>query len=174
MALDDCPRVPRGWYLAQLKAGGHVRATENLHRQGFRTFMPMREVTQRRAGRLETARRALFPGYLFVQATARSRPWQSINSTYGVGRLVAFGRDAPAELPEALMTGLFARVAADDALMPCTDLRVGERVRIVAGPFAAFLARVESIPEKGRIFALLDLMGRTVRAEVSPMQVERL
>jgi hypothetical protein len=30
------------------------------------------------------------------------------------------------------------------------------------------------MPEQGRIFALLDIMGRCVRTEVTPAQVERL
>lgn len=174
MALDFGLRLARGWYLAQLKPGGHARAIENLRRQGFGTFMPMREVTRRRTDRLHSGRRPLFPGYLFVQASCDSRPWRAINSTFGVGRLVGFGAAGPSELPQALMSGLFARVGPDDALIGCDDFHIGERVRIVSGPFAELLARIEAIPEQGRIFALLDIMGRSVRAELAPSQLERL
>lgn len=174
MAPDPQVRSAQGWFLAQLRPGGLMRATENLRRQGFGTFMPQREVTRRQAGRLQPALRSLFPGYLFVQVSDASRPWRAINATYGVGRLVAPGAAPPAELPEALMAGLFARVGPQDVLAPCADFQVGERVRIIAGPFAALLARIEAIPESGRIFALLDFMGRTVRAELAPAQIERL
>lgn len=167
-------REPRDWYLAQLKPGGLVRATENLARQGVVSFMPRREVTQRRRGRMERIRRPLFPGYLFVRVPPRTLPWRTVNSTFGVSRLIGFGAAGPAQVPEALMAGLFARVGPGDAFVPAPDLRTGEEVRIVAGPFAGLLARIESIAEPERIHALLDIMGRSVRAEVTPADLERL
>jgi transcriptional antiterminator RfaH len=174
MALDQGPRSPRSWHIAQLKPGGLGRAAENLARQGIATFMPLREVTRRRSGRLERRVRPIFPGYLFLQVPPGARPWRSINATYGVARLVAFAGETPAEVPEALMEGLFARVGPGELLLPPDDFRAGDRVRIVAGPFATLLAEIEAMPEQGRIFALLDIMGRCVRTEVTPAQVERL
>lgn len=174
MALDFGRDDTRNWFLAQLKPGGLARARENLARQGFRTFMPERSETRRRSDRLVGVRRPLFPGYLFVQVEPEMRPWRSINATLGVSRLVAFGGERPHEVPAHLIAGLMARTDAGGHWRAAEDLEVGTAVRIISGPFADILARIDAIPETGRIYALLEIMGRTVRAELAPEDLERL
>ena len=174
MALDFGSGDARHWYLAQLKPGGLQRARENLGRQGFPVFMPHRTETWRRAGRLHEAQRPLFPGYLFVQIDPEARPWRRVNATWGVSRLVSFGPDGPREVPAPLVAGLMARTDGAGSWCAAEDLRAGDRVRIIAGPFARIIAEIDTIPEQGRIFALLEMMGRTVRAEVAPEDLERL
>ncbi|MEM9474854.1 MAG: hypothetical protein AAGA71_06150 [Pseudomonadota bacterium] len=49
----------------------------------------------------------------------------------------------------------------------------GDSVRVVAGPFANVLACVEAAPERDRVFVLLDMMGRDVRATLQPGDLER-
>ena len=51
---------------------------------------------------------------------------------------------------------------------------VGDGVRVVAGPFANAIARIDALPEKDRIFVLLEMMGRQVRAMVQPRNLELL
>jgi transcriptional antiterminator RfaH len=62
------------------------------------------------------------------------------------------------------------------ATAPTRDMlfEPGEDVRVVVGPFADLVAKVEAAPEKDRIFVLLDMMGRTVRAQLSGADLERL
>jgi transcriptional antiterminator RfaH len=174
MALDAACLEVRNWYLAQLKPGGLARATENLRRQGFHTFMPHRPATRRHGTRLFAARRPLFPGYLFVKVEPGTHPWRTLNATFGVSRMVGFGAEGPRAVPEALVAGLMARTDAGGEWRAADDLAVGAVVRIVAGPFADTLARIDAIPEAGRIHALLEMMGRTVRAEFAPRDLQRL
>lgn len=174
MALDVVRDDIRHWYLIQLKPGGLARATENLGRQGFATFMPHRQETRRHAGRLVSSRRPLFPGYLFVRVEPGMHPWKTINATWGVARLVSFGAGGPREVPGSLIGGLMARTDAAGDWQVADALEIGAAVRIMAGPFADMLARIDSIPENGRIFALLEMMGRTIRAQLAPEDLERL
>lgn len=164
----------RHWFLAQLKPGGFPLATRNLERQGFDTFMPFQGVTRRRAGRLEHATRPIFPGYLFVRILPHVAGWRAINSTYGVAKLVALEGDRPTEVPGGIIAGLRARIAEDGAFLPARDLAVGDVVRLVAGPFANAIARIDAVPERDRIFVLMEMMGRQVRAVVSPRALELL
>ena len=151
--------------LAQLKPGGFPLATRNLERQGFDTFMPFQGVTRRRAGRLEHATRPIFPGYLFVRILPDVAGWRAINSTYGVAKLVALEGDRPTPVPGGIIAGLRARIAEDGAFMPARDLAVGDVVRLVAGPFANAIARIDAVPERDRIFVLMEMMGTLVEAE---------
>ncbi len=60
------------WYLIQFKPNSHRLAERNLLRQGFETFLPMQEVTRRKASRFVNDLRPLFPGYMFVSVNSVS------------------------------------------------------------------------------------------------------
>jgi len=165
--------VSEPWYLAQLKPGGFERAVTNLARQGYESFMPMREETRRRAERWDTKLRPLFPGYLFVKVPDDRQQWRSINATYGVSRLVALDAGRPTQVAPELIAALQARVLEDGKLKPTAEFDVGDKVRVVSGPLADKLAEIESVPEQGRIYVLLELMGRYTKAMLSATDVER-
>jgi|SRR6056297_443982 len=160
------------WYLAQLKPGGFERAVTNLARQGYESFMPLREETRRRAGRWTKSLRPLFPGYLFVNVPDSKRQWQSINATYGVSRLVALEAGRPTPVAPSLVSALRNRMSENGLLQPATALKTGDQVRVVSGPFTDMLAEIEAVPEQGRIYVLIDLMGRYAKAELAAADVE--
>lgn len=164
--------VDEPWYLAQLKPGGFERAVTNLARQGYESFMPLREEARRRAGRWNKSLRPLFPGYLFVKVPDNKRQWQSINATYGVSRLVALESGRPTPVAPRLVLELRNRMSANGLLQPVADLKTGDLVRVVSGPFYDVLAKIEAVPEQGRIYVLLDLMGRYVKTELAASDVE--
>ena len=39
--------LDKKWYLAQIKLNSYLFAIQNLERQGFQTFLPKMEITQR-------------------------------------------------------------------------------------------------------------------------------
>ena len=82
-----------GWFLAQIKPNCATIANRNLRRQGFETFLPMEEETRQRSGKFVTTKRPLFPGYIFVAFDANRGHLRSVNSTYGITKLVSFGKD---------------------------------------------------------------------------------
>lgn len=118
------------WYLAQLKPGGLERAKISLARQEFESFMSAQEVSQRRSGRLSSAMRPLFPGYLFVRIPPSRQDWRAINNTYSISRIVALQNGHPTEFPSDLMLALRARTDFKGRLQAPDDLVAGKRVRI--------------------------------------------
>lgn len=136
--------------------------------------MPMRQKTTRRAGRLAYVKRPLFPGYLFIELGSNAPTWRSISATYGVAKAVCFVPGKPVQVPFEVISAL--KLASSDQEDYTTDpdpFLLGERVRVVVGPFADFLARVEATPERDRVFVLLEMMGRAVRTSIRPADLER-
>jgi len=121
-----------------------------------------------------TARKPLFPGYLFVDVPPDAGRWRSLNSTYGVARMVSLDARAPTEVPRGLVEEIQARCDDDGCLVTPDILHAGDRVRVVEGPFARMIAQIEAVDDNARIFVLLDLMGQKVRTEVKARSVERL
>ena len=160
------------WYLAQLKPGGFDRAKTNLRRQNFQTFMPVRATSLRRNGRIVPAQKPLFPGYLFAQVLPDQQNWRAINSTYGVARLVSLGQGHPTRVPAGFMIDLHHRTDADGHFGAPEDLKPGDRVRIISGPFSRQIAEIEEADSKDRVILLMELMGRAVRTQVSAHHLE--
>ena len=154
------------WFVAQLKPNCAAIAERNLVRQGFALFSPFEQLSVRRGQQFKLVQKPLFPGYIFINMAAGSAPWQSINATYGVSRLVSFSLSAPAPVPADLMANLMLRCDAAGKLMPSRTFAEGEAVRIIAGPFADFIGTVEGIAPQQRIWLLLDILGTHTRVAV--------
>ncbi len=172
--MPDQPSGPL-WYLAQFKPNCHRIAERNLLRQGFGTFLPLVEETRRVRGRFVTRLQPLFSGYLMVSLEKRKGGWGAINSTYGVSRLVTLGPE-PTPVPGELVRALMQRCDSDGKLLaPNVDelddpdtrgLHPGDQVQLIKGPFADFVATVDSLAPDRRVWVLMELMGSQTRVAV--------
>ena len=159
------------WYLIQFKPNSYRLAERNLHRQGFETFLPMQKITRRKASRFVSDLKPLFPGYMFVSVKSELAPWRTINSTIGVSKLVSF-EGKPKPLPLQLISGLMLRCDASGSLLPPKSLSEGDSVEMLNGPFASFIAAVETIDAEQRIWVLMDFMGRKTRMQITADQLQ--
>ena len=159
------------WYLIQFKPNSHCLAERNLLRQGFETFLPMQKITRRKASRFVSDLKPLFPGYMFVSVNSDLAPWRTINSTIGVSRLVSF-EGKPKPLPLQLISGLMLRCDVSGTVLPPKSLSEGDSVEMLTGPFANFIATVDSIDPEQRIWVLMDFMGQKTRMQVSADQLQ--
>jgi transcriptional antiterminator RfaH len=160
------------WYLAQVRPNQFHIAEHNLARQDFAVFSPTQAETRRRGGRFVSETRPLFPGYLFVSFNPASGAWRTINSTYGVSRLVTFGARVPAPVPHALVAGLMARCDEAGHLLPPQALKPGDRAHVLSGPFAQFVATVESLAPQRRVSVLLEVLGSQTRVWLDVGQLQ--
>lgn len=158
------------WFLAQLKPNCASIADKNLKRQGFRTFLPMEEETRQKGGKYVTAMRPLFPGYIFVAFDAARGVWRTVNSTYGITRLVSFGKE-PTAVPRDLVSELMQRCDTTGKLLSPKLLTPGDQVTLTKGPFANFAAKVEKIAPDRRVWVLMEVMGGQTRIAVGADQL---
>lgn len=159
------------WFAVQCQANREQGAAMQLRNQDFQVFLPLRRKIWRRARRSEIRRVPFFPGYLFVALDLERDRWRSINGTIGVQRLVMAGGEArPVALPQGLIEALRGRADDRGLLAPETwpeALEVGQRVRIVTGPFDNRLGELIGLDDAGRVRVLVELLGRRIPAVLS-------
>lgn len=158
------------WFLAQLKPNCANIADKNLKRQGFKTFLPTEVETRERSGKFVTAMRPLFPGYIFVAFDEARGFWRTVNSTYGITRLVSFGKE-PTAVPLDVVSQLMLRCDSEGKLLPPKLLKPGDQVTLASGPFASFVAEVEKIAPDHRVWVLMEIMGGQTRVTVGAGQL---
>jgi len=108
---------------------------------------------------------------MFVSVNSELAPWRSINSMIGVSKLVSF-EGKPKPLPLQLISGLMLRCDASGFLLPFKSLNKGDNIKMITGPFASFIATVDTINPEQRIWVLLHFMGQKTRMQVSADQLQ--
>ena len=131
----------------------------------------MQKITSRKASRFVSELKPLFPGYMFVSVNSDLAPWRTINSTIGVSKLVTF-EGKPKPLPLQLISDLMLRCDASCVLLPPKSLNEGNSVEVLTGPFANFIATVDTIDPEQRIWVLMDFMGQKTRMQVTTDQLQ--
>ena len=147
------------WYAVHCLSNRETMASLNLLNQDFPIFLPRRQRTRRHARKIDVVLAPFFPGYLFVHLDLKRDQWRKVNGTYGVGRLVMQG-EAPAPAPRGVVEAL--REACDESgvlRLPGDELKPGQSVRIVAGPFSDFVGEIDRLEDSERVRVLLDIMG---------------
>mgnify|MGYP001378962374 CR=1 FL=1 len=158
------------WFLVQFKPNSHRIAEKNLTKQGFKTFLPMQELTKRRASRFVNVLRPLFPGYMFVEVNPKAAPWQKINGTIGISRIVSM-KNTPYPVPIDLVLALMRRCDQSGKIVTQTKIKHGDTVKFSLGPFTNFIAKVEEIESQQRIWILLDFMSHKTRIHAQADQL---
>jgi transcription elongation factor/antiterminator RfaH len=155
------------WYVVHSQPCREFKAQAQLQRQGFRTFLPRFAKTTRHARKLSTVSAALFPRYLFVELDVSRDRWRSVNGTIGVAGLV-MGKELPTAVPSGIVESLLAACTADGFIDLSEKFGIGDRVRLLTGPFADLVGELARIDGAGRVTVLLQLLGGAV-----PVSVER-
>jgi len=156
--------MTKEWFVIQLKPNSHHQAKKNLTRQGFDTFLPLHEITLRKASRFVKSTKPLFPGYMFVSFNKAENKWQKIKNTYGVSRLITFNSSLKS-IPSTFVDNLMLRYDTSGKLIPIVKMKKGDKVEILEGPFANLIATIEKYESEERIWVLMDLMGRKTKIQ---------
>jgi len=154
-----------GWIALYTKANQERTALTNIKRQNFSAYCPMIERTRKHARKVEKVRRPLFPSYVFVRLDEQKFQWRPLLSTIGVQSVIRFN-DRLGFMPEGFVEELQDFEKKDKLrAMTAPKFMAGMKVKMLDGPFQNLIAKVLSLPEKDRVWLLLDIMGRKVRIQ---------
>ena len=149
------------WYLVHTLPHNERRAQLHLGAQGFRTHFPTIEKTIRHARQLRTVRAPLFPRYIFLILDLGRDRWLSVWGTVGVSSLYTCN-DRPVPVPDGIVETLIANSDEANLALFASGLTSGQSVRILSGPFANFVGKLERLDAAGRVRVLLEMMGTAV------------
>ncbi len=186
---DDKPR----WYVVQVASGCEKKVKADLE-QRIQSFDLADRILQIRIPQAPTVKvkkdgsrvhstEKILPGYILVEMILDDTVWQIVKSTPNVINFVGaeqrrtVGRGRGHVKPVPLSPAEVARIFKEsDAAEPVVkmDLRVGDKILVIAGPFKDFAGEViEVSPERGKLKALLSIFGRDTPVELEFNQVEK-
>lgn len=180
---EDEPQVPdeAEWYVIHSYSGYENKVQKNLmHRiesmgmqdKIFQVVVPTEEEVELKDGHRRTVERRVFPGYILVQMVLDEDSWYVVRNTPGVTGFVGSGNKPTALRPEEV-DKILKRMEAEAPKVK-VSFKIGDRVRIVEGPFEDFMGTVDEIDlDRTRVRVLVNFFGRETPIDLDFLQVER-
>jgi transcriptional antiterminator RfaH len=159
------------WYAVYAQPYREARAQQQLKAQGFSAFLPQYRKTVRHARKITSHNAPFFPRYLFVALDLDRHQWRSVNGTFGVTCLVMDGA-RPRAVPHGIVESLI-EVSSSGAIHLGRDLKVGDSVRILSGPFADLVGELVRVDGSERVRVLLKLLSGAVPASINRRDLMR-
>ncbi|NBZ95769.1 MAG: hypothetical protein EBR40_04980 [Proteobacteria bacterium] len=159
------------WYCVKTKPKQEGIATRLLRAElGLEVFCPKIRFKRARSTGVAWVNEAMFPGYLFVRFVYPEL-YRRIAATSGVAKTLSFG-GAPCVVEDSIVEDLRRHVADGETVEISAEIREGEEVKVVEGPFMGVKALVTRVlPARERVAILLSLLGQEREIEVSSKAV---
>jgi len=177
------PEVTEGpaWYVIHCYSGYENKVRHNLEQRIetmgmkdkiFDVVIPTQEEIEVKDGKRRTVERHIFPGYVLVNMLLSEESWYVVRNTPGVTGFVGMGNNPTPLRPEEVAQ-IVKRMEAEAPTVKVT-FKVGERVRIVDGPFNDFRGLVSEIDmERTKVRVMVSFFGRETPVELDFLQVEK-
>lgn len=169
------------WYVVHCYSGYENKVRHNLEQRIetmgmkdmiFDVVVPTQEEIEVREGKRRTVERHIFPGYVLVNMILTEESWYVVRNTPGVTGFVGMGNNPTPLRPEEVAQ-IVKRMEAEAPTVKVT-FKVGERVRIIDGPFNDFRGVVAEIDmERTKVRVMVSFFGRETPVELDFLQVEK-
>ena len=163
----SCPR----WYASYTSPRHEKHVARQLESQGVQCFLPLYRSSRRWKDRRKVLDLPLFPGYVFVQIALRDR--LRVLRVPGIVQLVSFA-GLPHALPDEDIAALRNGLLRSARLEPHPFLRKGCRVRVRSGPMSGTEGILIRRKDHFRVVVSIELIQRSVAAEVDECDIEPL
>ncbi|PLX32434.1 MAG: transcription termination/antitermination protein NusG [Clostridiales bacterium] len=166
------------WYVAHTYSGYENKVKANMEKivtnRGMEDIIldikvPMEDRVEIKNGKRKVVQRKIFPGYVLVKMVMTDESWYVVRNTRGVTGFVG-----PGSKPVPLSDDEVRKMGIEDGL-PRIDISVGEKIKVISGPFENFVGSVEEVHMDKQTFkVLIDMFGRETPVELDFIQVEKM
>ena len=176
--------MDKKWYVLGVYSGSEydvermimeeVRAND-LEDQIERILIPSQKVTHKRRGKEYESERKFFPGHLFIKMEMNDATWHLVTNQPRTMELLG-GKTKPTPISEA-EAGRVIKLHQEG--LENNEVKiiftVGEKVKILEGPFATFVGEVENVnANKKRLKVLVTVFKQGTHIELNYDQVEKV
>ena len=170
------------WYIVQTYSGYENKVKGNLEKRIeymnmgdkiFRVEVPQKTVTQIKGGKKLEKDEKIFPGYVLVEMIMDEDSWYVVRHTAGVTRFTGSAKK-PIPAKDSEIKRIINRADSQTQKIEL-DVKVGDKVRIVSGPFAEFTGEITEVyPDKSKLRASVSIFGRETPVELEYKQIQKI
>ena len=171
------------WYIVNTYSGYENKVKVNLEKRIeymnmgekiFRVEVPQKTITQVKAGKKTEKDEKVFQGYVLVEMIMDEDSWYVVRHTAGVTRFVGSAKK-PIPARDSEIKKVLGRATADAPQRIELDVKAGDKVKIISGPFADFVGDITEVyPDKAKLRANVSIFGRETPVELEYKQIQKL
>jgi transcriptional antiterminator NusG len=179
---EKAKKNQKRWYIVHTYSGYENKVKVNLEKRVeymnmgdkiFRVEVPQKTVVQVKSGKKQEKEEKIFPGYVLVEMIMDEDSWYVVRHTSGVTKFVGSVKK-PIPVRESEIKRILHRTSSQVEKVEL-DVKVGDKIRIVSGPFADFDADIiEVYPDKSKLRANVSIFGRETPVELEYNQINKL
>ncbi len=173
--------MQRHWYAVHTYSGHENKVMTNIMRQAdarnlrskiFDIKVPIEVEIRNRAGKRQSVKRKVFPGYVLIEMVLDEETWHLVRSTTGVTGFVSSG-NKPVPLQDKEVQ-IILQTEEGTAQRPKTQWGKADTVRVISGPFSGLVGKIEDVNiDKEKLRVLISIFGRDTPVELDFTQVEK-
>lgn len=174
----------RHWYAIHTYSGYEDAVTQYLKQRVdsfgmndkiFNIIVPKEKKIKIKNGKRRMVEEKIYPGYVLVDMILTEDSWYVVRNTPRVTGFVGSDSTTPAPLSKEEIDMLMARMEAGEETKFKIELRPGEIVKIIDGPFKDYEGKISEVDEeKGKIKVLIPIFGRDTVVELDSLQVQKI
>jgi transcriptional antiterminator NusG len=157
------------WHAIWTRSRHEPLVCSELAARGIDTFLPTFTQVSRWSDRKKLIAWPLFPGYCFARFKPAHLP-RVVRCTGVVAVLSNGGRPVP--IPSFEIEALQRMVGSGLPYDPCSQLVLGSRVRVVSGPLAGVVGRLDRKGPQDLLILAIELLNSGARVQVSAWDIE--
>ncbi len=170
------------WYVLHTYSGYEDAVAKNLKQRIeslgmedkiFNVIVPKEKKIKIKAGKRKVIEEKIYPGYVIVEMVVTDDSWYVVRNTPNVTGFVGAGT-TPVPVSATEIESLKKRMGGEEPQYKI-EVKLGEMVKIIDGPFKDFDGKVSEIDEgRGKIRVLVNMFGRDTPVELDSLQIKKL
>jgi len=172
----------KNWYVIHTYSGYEDAVSKSLKQRVeslgmedkiFDVIVPKEKKIKIKSGKRKVIEEKIYPGYVIVEMIVTDDSWYVVRNTPNVTGFVGVGT-TPVPISNEEIEVLKKRMGVEVPQYKI-EVKVGDSVKIVDGPFKDFDGRVSEIDEqRGKIKVLVNMFGRDTPVELDSLQIKKL
>ena len=172
----------RNWYVLHTYSGYEEAVAKNLKQRIeslgmedkiFNVLVPKEKKIKIKNSKRKVVEEKIYPGYVLVEMIVTDDSWYVVRNTPNVTGFVGAGT-TPIPVSKEEIKNLMGRMEVE-APQYKIEVKVGDPVKIIDGPFKDFDGKVSEVDEeRGKVRVLINMFGRDTPVELDSLQIKKL
>ena len=172
----------RNWYVIHTYSGYEDAVAKNLKQRIeslgmedkiFNVIVPKEKKIKIKNGKRKVIEEKIYPGYVLVEMIVTDDSWYVVRNTPRVTGFLGAGT-TPIPVSKKDMEEITRKTAAEVSEFKI-DVKIGDSVKILDGPFKDFEGKVSEVnKERGKIKVLVNMFGRDTPVELDSLQMKKI
>ena len=160
------------WYAIYVRSRHEKKVHQLLLEKGVESSLPLIKTTRKWSDRKKKVEIPLFRGYVFVRIDVE-RDKLNILETDGVVKFIGICNN-PSKILDKEIHWIHIMVEESDTVQNEKKIPVGQKVRVMSGPFKGIEGVVLRSGNRSRLVVVIDTIMHAVSVEISPHYLEKI